>query len=208
MIKYILAFLLVLLLTLMQRNPSKAQSTNSLDSVENKIPKKDISPIAHKVLLQIKNNDFKKLSLIIHPKKGLRFEPYVEQNWCGISFSTKAFKKAYASSKKYIWGHYDGSGEPIRLSFGDYYKNFIYAKDYNVIAPKYYTTQSIPQKYSADAADIAKSDWVQNYPHGIVAYYYYPNPAQDMDWSAIGLVFEKLNNKWYLVAILRDAWRI
>lgn len=67
----------MLFLIIIQHNISKAQAITSLDSVVNKAPSKDIIPIAYKVLLQIKNKDFKKLSLIIHPKKGLRFEPYV-----------------------------------------------------------------------------------------------------------------------------------
>jgi len=211
MLKYIYTFFGMLFLIIIQHNISKAQATTSLDSVVNKAPSKDIIPITHKVLLQIKNKDFKKLSLIIHPKKGLRFEPYVEQNWCGLSFSSKEFKKAYSSSKKYTWGHYDGSGEPIRLSFRDYYKKFIYAKDYNLITPKYYTTQSVPQRYNSDSTSIAESDWVQSYPHGIVVYYSYPDPVYgygNNDWSTLGLVFEKLNSKWYLVAILRDVWQI
>lgn len=206
--KILFPITLILISCGIKYNIANAQNTRT-DSASYAIPPKELISIAQQTLLEIKNKDFKKLSSKIHPQKGIRFEPYFEQQFVGIHFSINQFKKVYAGHQKYLWGHYDGSGNPIRMSFSNYYKKFIYSKNYAAITPTYIKTKS-PELQLPHNFDGNDSDWATQYPNGIVVHYYYKStdPLNDMNWSALGLVFENYNNKWYLVAILRDVWQI
>ena len=172
----------------------------------------DVKTLARTVMTELKNKDFAKLATLIHPQKGLRFEPYSTPFFQGQLFTKQEFQKASTSSKKYTWGSYDGSGEPIELSFSDYYKKFVYNKDFLKLEPKYYPENF--KKYThngLEAYDPNDNDWDKNYPEASAAYYYWPDPEYGEgggDWASITLVFEKEKTVWYLVAIIHDQWQI
>src|SRR5690606_16683656 len=83
------------------------------------------------VLTAIKDFDMEKLAGAVHPDKGVRFSPYgyvdVENN---LVFTAEEVKNLASDTKTYLWGYYDGSGEPMTLSFADYHKKFIYDVDF------------------------------------------------------------------------------
>jgi len=159
------------------------------------------SQIAVKAL---KEKDMEKLSLLVHPVKGVLFSPYshIELDKHRV-FTKEQIKGLLESDEVYYWGEYDGSGEPIELTFKQYYEKFIYDHDF------------------ANAEKVAYNEILQSgntivnisdvYPNAKFIDYYFSgfNPGYDgMDWVSLRLVFEKYDGQWYLVCIAHGQWTI
>jgi len=159
-----------------------------------------ISVQAKKVLESIKNLDLNALAKVVHPKKGLRFSPYSMV----VPKEDKLFKadqinSLLKDSKKYEWGAYDDSAEPILLTFADYYKKFIYDRDY-AKAPKVGYNKKIGYGNTLNNS-------FEMYPNSIIVEYNFPG-SEGMDWSSLKLAFEEYKGQWYLVGIIHDCWTI
>ena len=82
------------------------------------------------IINSIKDKDFNKLSTFVHPSKGLRFSPYdyIDTETSKV-FTVEEVKGLGDDEQVYLWGHYDGTGDPIELNFNEYYERFIYDAD-------------------------------------------------------------------------------
>lgn len=166
--------------------------------------KKIINDRAIEVITAIKEYDMNKLSKTVHPDKGVRFTPYAfVDSSKNLVFSADEIKNMGENTKKYIWGSYDGSGEPIELTFSDYYKKFIYDADF------------INAKEIGYNKTLGKGNSINNsfdfYKNSIIVEYYFPgfDPQYNgIDWKSIRLVFEKMDDTWYIVGIIHDQWTI
>jgi len=45
-------------------------------------------------------------------------------------FTKDQLKNLMESEEVYIWGEYDGSGDPIKLTFAQYFDKFVYDHDF------------------------------------------------------------------------------
>lgn len=152
----------------------------------------------------IKSKDLTGLSALVHPEKGLRLTPYpyvdlkVDQ-----VFTAQAVAGLAGDATVYQWGNYDGSGEPIKLSFNDYYQRFIYDHEFagaQIIG----NNHAIGMGNTLDNAQKA-------YPAGKFVEFYFAGfdpQYEGMDWSSLKLVFEQQNGTWYLVGIVHGQWTI
>lgn len=156
------------------------------------------------VLKAIKNYDLEKLSDAVHPDKGVRFTPYtfvdVERD---LVFTAEEVKNLANDTKTYLWGYYDGSGDPMNLKFQEYYEKFIYDADFvNAEQTGYNKTLSYGNAIDNSAEVYKNSIIVEYYFSGIDPKY------EGMDWRSLKLVFEKKNDVWYLVGIIHGQWTI
>ncbi len=156
------------------------------------------------VLTAIKNYDIEKLADAIHPDKGVRFSPYgyvdIKND---LVFTAEELKKLATDSKPYLWGYYDGSGEPISLSFSDYHKKFIYDVDF-VNAEQVGYNKTLGHGNSLNNS-------FEVYKNSIIVEYYFSGfdpQYEGMDWRSLRLVFEKKDDIWYIVGIIHDQWTI
>lgn len=140
------------------------------------------------------------LARYIHPKKGVAFYPYPAADKPQKRTSWQ-LRRYFHDRKIYLWGSYDGTGDPIRLSNKDYFRKFIYddnfsqSKEINfsMIKPRGNTLNLLPQKY----------------PNAIFVEFYRPaRSSQGYDWKGLWLVWQKLGLQWYLIAIAHDEWTI
>ncbi len=156
------------------------------------------------ILTAIKNFDMEKLAAAVHPDKGVRFSPYgyveVDKD---LVFTADEVKNLANDSKTYLWGYYDGSGEPITLTFRDYYRRFIYDADFVNADQVGYNKQ------------LGHGNTINNsfevYKNSIIVEYHFPEidpKYEGMDWRSLRLVFEKKNDIWYLVGVIHDEWTI
>lgn len=152
----------------------------------------------------IKAKDMKSLSSYVHPTNGLRFSPYpyVDTKTDQV-FTAQQVAGLVQDTKEYLWGHYDGSGEPIKLSFNNYYDKFIYDVDF-----------ANPHMIGNNVA-IGKGNSIDNvkqaYPKGYFVEFYFTGfepQYEGMDWRSLKLVFEDVNGVWYLVGIIHGQWTI
>lgn len=176
-------------------------------NIENRDDEQNHSFIKDKsteVIKALKDRDMEKLSKLVHPEKGVRFSPYgYVDAGKDLVFTASDVSGLLSDSTIYTWGSYDGSGDPIELTFEDYYKRFIYDVDfanaehigYNEILGKGNTLENSAEVYK----------------DSVIVEYHFPGidpQYEGMDWRSLRIAFEKAENTWYLVGIIHDEWTI
>lgn len=175
-----------------------------LEKDTKELTKSMVEDYAKEAMAALKEKDMDKLSQLIHPEKGVRFSPYtyVEKDK-DLVFSADKVKNLMEDTKKYIWGVYDGIGEPIELTFSDYYKKFVYDADF-INAPQVGYNKAIGTGNTINNS-------FEFYKNSIIIEYHFPGielKYEGMDWRSLKLVFEKYQDKWYIVGIIHDQWTI
>jgi hypothetical protein len=156
------------------------------------------------VVRLIAAKDMKGLSGFVHPVKGMRFSPYayidIDKS---LLFTAEEAASLETSTGKYTWGYYDGSGEPIELSFTDYYDRFIY--DQNYASP-----QIIGNNIEIGSGN-TPNNITDVYPDGKFVEFHFTGfdpQFEGMDWRSLRIVFELYEGKWYIVAVVHGEWTI
>jgi len=158
---------------------------------------------AAEVIRALKDEDMISLSVYVHPEMGLRFSPYAFVKDTDQVFPPNKIAGLLTDNTVYNWGVYDGSGEPIDLSFPDYYAKFVYDVDF-AEAPQEALNHRLGVGNSIDNS-------LEFYPGSMIVEYYFPGfDAQyaGMDWRSVRLVFSEYNSTWVLVGIIHDQWTI
>lgn len=165
-----------------------------------------IAPQATAALTALRDRDWETLASLVHPDLGVRFSPYgnIKPVAGGDRVRTAAqVRLGFTDTAVYRWGHYDGTGDPIDLSFQGYFNRFVYNADF-VNAPVV--------KYNRIAG---RGNTLINlhevYPHGQFVEYHFPGfdpQFGGMDWQSLRLVFAEKSGNWYLVGIVHDQWTI
>jgi hypothetical protein len=158
---------------------------------------------AFEVVSALKSQDMAALANYVHPKQGLRFSPYAYVKDTYQLFPAGEVPGLMDDDSEYLWGNYDGSGEPINLTFAEYYTKFIYDVDF-ASTPQISLNHQLGTGNSIDNAE-------DYYPGAMVVEFHFPglDPQYDgMDWRSLRLVFTESNGTWYLVGIIHDQWTI
>ena len=165
---------------------------------------KIIKETADQVIQAICTKDAELLSGFVHPEKGLRFTPYtyvsVEKD---VVFHQEEIKDFFKDQKVYLWGHYDGTGEEIRLTPGDYYHKFIYSEDFA-------KAEKIGYNEVLSFGNMLENQF-EVYQDPIVVEYYFSGfdpKYEGMDWKSLRLVFEQAKSSWVLTGIIHNQWTI
>jgi hypothetical protein len=162
-----------------------------------------IAQRAQAAVQALRDKNWAALSAMGHPEKGVRFSQYGHVNAKDLVFPAEQLKTAYADKRLYEWGTFDGSGEPIQLSFADYYARFVYGADFAAAPQKGYN-QAIGRGNTIDNAR-------EFYPQAVIVEYHYPGfdpKYEGIDWQSLRLVFEQKGCDWYLVGVIHAQWTI
>lgn len=204
-------FLIVLLLVVIAGAiiPNYININKAPDKVQ---PIEDIQPVVRltavekrgeKILTALKNNDMEILSTYVHPIKGVRFSPYTNIKDSDLVFLPEMVKTGPALSRTFIWGAYDGYGEPIDLPFGQYFEKFVYDHDY------------LNAEKKSVNEPIGSGNMINNiaefFPNTTILEYHFSGfdpQYEGMDWASLKLVLEKYNDEWYLIGVVHDGWTI
>jgi hypothetical protein len=167
--------------------------------------KRIIAGRAQSVIRALKAGNIAKFSTFVHPQKGVRFSPYasvlLDQDRV---IQKNQLAQMWASAKRYRWGEYDGSGDPITLSFRKYHRRFIFDHDFSHAESVNYNPASMSQGNTPNTIQAV-------YPKSIAVGYHFSGfdpKVSGMDWSSLWLVFEQKGSNWYLVGIVHDEWTI
>lgn len=166
----------------------------------------DVEEQARKSVRVLKEKDMEQLADMAHPVKGIRFSPYgYVDTQSDLVFRAEQLKELITDKAVYEWGVYDGSGEPIQLTFAEYFAKFIYDADF-VQSHKTAVNREIGQ-------GTTRSNLTEVYPpdrHSFVEFHFEGLDPQfeGLDWKSLRLVFEKSNNGWHLVGIVHDQWTV
>lgn len=174
------------------------------DIIKPEAAKEIIKEIADKVINAISNKDAETISEYVHPEKGVRFTPYtyvsVEND---VVFNKEQMKNFFKDENTYLWGYYDGIGEEIRLTPGEYFEKFIYTADF-VNAEKVGYNEVL-------SSGNAIENQFEVYDNAIVVEYYFSGfkpEYEGMDWQSLRLVFQEHEGSWKLVGIIHNQWTI
>lgn len=163
-----------------------------------------IADQAAQIQRALHDHDMRALSVFVDPQKGVRFSPYVfvdPQN--DVVMFPPELRSAMADQRDRLWGTYDGSGEPIRLSFAEYYRRFVYDRDFSTAAEIRYNVDMERGNTTSNIREI--------YPGAIVVEYFLPGgitEQTELNWVSLLLVFQSSTYRWYLVGIVHDEWTI
>ena len=164
-----------------------------------------IASRARQVILALRAGNIPKFTTFVHPEKGVRFSPYASV----LPDEDRVLKRNqlsqfWASNKRYLWGSYDGSGDPIRVTFRKYYRQFIFDHDYTRAKDVAYNPENMSHGNTPNNIRAI-------YPESIAVEYHFSGfdeKVSGMDWVSLWLVFEKRGSVWFLVGIVHDEWTI
>ncbi|GHW03006.1 hypothetical protein AGMMS50249_7920 [candidate division SR1 bacterium] len=105
---------------------------------------------------------------------------------------------------EYLRGYGDGNGEPMKLTFNDYYNQFIRDADY-LTAPEIFQGTEVATRGNTimQLADL--------FPGSEIIEYHIPGTIEGFDGidrKSLYLVFVQENGSWELKAIAHGAWTI
>ncbi len=158
---------------------------------------------AKEILTALKNKNAVSFSNFVHPTSGVRFSPYVNVKATDQVFQPAQIAGLFANNQIINWGISDGSGEPINLTFSDYFTKFIYNKDF--LASQNITVGQTPQRGNMI------NNIAQFYPGTSIVEFHIPgtDPQYDgMDWGSLYIILKQSGDAWYLMGVVHDQWTI
>jgi hypothetical protein len=190
-----------------QKEVEQKDTTNEEDNLDRQDDIAiDSSPtkVAEEVVQALKVKDMQTLSHYVHPTDGIRFSPYgyidVENHQV---LSSDQVAGLLNDTTVYIWGHFDGSGQPIEMTFEEYSARFVYDQDY-AEAEQVSVNKRLGHGNTIDnTSDV--------YPHATTTEYHFTgfDPQFDgMDWKSLRIVLVKEEDQWFVVGIIHDEWTI
>lgn len=159
-----------------------------------------IAPTAKQAIEALKNRDMVQLASMAHPEKGVLFSPYGFMGEDKVILKAEQLSGALTDPTVRHWGSFDGTGDPIDLTFAAYFERFVYSHDF-AAAPQISYNQPIKEIYHAEEFE----------PSSIMVEYHFPGfdpKYEGLDWQSLRLVFEQQGQTWYLVGILHSQWTI
>lgn len=162
--------------------------------------------LTSQVLSAFKNRNYDSIILFIHPDKGTRFSPYGYIDTALDKIISADWIREQAGKKKQdklLWGEYDGSGDPIRMTFNEYVKEFVY--DAEFLSPQSSKVNGFIGGGNSQNNLLSVyegCDFTESHFSGF-------DPKFDgMDWKSLRLVFKLINGKYYLAGVVHDEWTI
>jgi hypothetical protein len=134
----------------------------------------------------------------------VRFTPYdYVDSQADLVFTATQVAGLAQDNTVYLWGSFDGSGNPINQIYSDYHQSFVYDEDF--LNPHMIGINTkIGMGNSLNNVDTA-------YPNGEFIEFHFTgfDPQYGgMDWRSLKLVFEDVSGSWYLVGIIHGQWTI
>lgn len=158
---------------------------------------------AQSIIAALKEKDEETLVSFIHPVKGVLFSPYAHIDSANVLTFQAEDLPTLNDQTVYQWGSYDGSGEPIGLTYGEYYDKFIYDRDFA-------NAESVNVN-----AFVGKGNTLVNitdvFPESTTVEYHFSGfdpQYEGMDWESLILVLEQEGAAWYVSAIVHSSWTI
>lgn len=164
-------------------------------------PETVVRTLADQAVLALKEQNMQALSKLVSPAGGVRFSPYSFVREEDQTFIAAELAGMMDEPEQLSWGAYDGSGEPINLSFADYLAEFVYDVDF-ASAPQVSINEPLGKGNTINNA-------AEFYPGAMIVEYHFTGideQAQGMDWRSLRLVFQDYMGRWVLVGIIHDEW--
>jgi hypothetical protein len=159
--------------------------------------------VVSRALDALQRRDVEQLAALAHPSTGIRFTPYTRVDTVrDRRFTAAELRAQWNRPDSLLWGEFDGSGDPMRMTMAQYFNRFVADTDF-AKAPR----------VARDSAPMGVGNSIYNLPevyrgativeHNI--------PGTDpryggMDWRSLWLVFERVGAAWHLVGVVHGSW--
>ncbi len=160
-----------------------------------------LEKIAEIVVQALAIRDLATVAQFVHPEAGIRFSPYTYVKEDSPVFSPDNLLGLVGSTAVYLWGDFDGSGEPIEMTFDEYFDRFLFSADF-----------SNPEVMAVNE-QIGLGNTINNiaefFPGSTFIEYHFSGFEEEysgMDWVSLRLVFVQESGQWYLVGLVNDRW--
>ena len=158
---------------------------------------------AQEVINALADKDLETVANFVHPEQGIRFSPYTYVDESHLVFTPAELPGLVGSQEVFLWGAYDGTGDPIELTFDAYYDRFLYSADFanpeamavNEVLGSGNSLNNIADFYTG-------SSFVEYHFSG------FDEDYGGMDWVSLRLVFIQEDGTWFLVGLVNDQWTI
>lgn len=164
----------------------------------------DMTQYAYTILGYIKTNDFEALSQVVHPEYCVMFSPYATiataSNKCFTPMQVAGFAE---DVNRYVWGKYDGTGNPIELTPVNYVKEFVFDKDFTLATEIGINTVIKSGNSLENINDV--------FPNVQFVEFHIPGTdieTDGLDWKSLRLGFEDYNGQLMLTVIVHSEWTV
>jgi hypothetical protein len=152
----------------------------------------------------LKEKNLAGLSRLVHPEKGVVFHPFGHIDpQTAVTLMPEEIKELFKSRRVMIWGHEDGTGDPIEMTFQEYYEEYLFEINY------------LEAPVASFNKRAGKGNSINNigqiFPNAVFAEYHFPGfdeQYKGMDWLSLRVVVEQYNGLFYIVALVNDRWTI
>ncbi|MCD8051486.1 MAG: hypothetical protein LUE89_07400 [Clostridiales bacterium] len=150
------------------------------------------------VLDALNSQDCAALSDWADPEVGVTFTPYSTVDFStDVTITAKELKKADSETTSYVWGVSLGDGEPMKMTVTEFLSDFLWDADYTA-CPSFGVDTVL---YTGNAQE----NVTEAYPDCRFVDCYLPGQGDDnLDWSALKLVFLWRDDGWYLRGIIHS----
>lgn len=163
-----------------------------------------IVEVAERAREALAARDFDALAGLVHPARGLRFSPYGYVDTTEhVVLPPAAVASLPSDTTTRLWGHYDGTGEPIRLRFDAYYDEFVYDAAFGE------GRRGAPGERIGQGNSLNNIGEVFGSEATFVEYHVPGSEEYDgMDWNSLRLVVAPYQGRPRLVGVVHDQWTI
>jgi len=179
--------------------PAADSATAASDTI---VTNDELIQQAKTVFQYFKEKNYTALAELCAPE-GVRFSPYafidVKKD---VVLKPEQISEAGKSKQKFLWGQFDGSGEPISFTIKEYFSRFVQDVDFltnSVISIDEClgggnTTNNIRDAYKGQR-------FVSFYISGT-------EENANLDWKAIRIVFRVEKGQLLLIGVVHDEWTV
>lgn len=162
----------------------------------------DLQDMAKQLVLSLQNKEWDTLAAVVHPEFGLVFSPYPTVNLSTARCFTGSQIKTFQRDRElYIWGVYDGTGEPIELNVNDYLARFVSDAEF---------LSGTVAVNAVQHAGNALENLETVFEGARYVDFYVPDLAEEngMGWKSLHLVFEEYEGLLYLSAVIHSEYTV
>lgn len=152
-------------------------------------------------LIALRDKEIGDFAQFVHPEKGVRFVPFTYIDEENPAFAPNIVDNLFEDDNVYFWGTSAGSGEPINLTFADYYETFVYDVDYLFCDRVGYDRNVLLGNNIDNSQEV--------YPDSHIVEFHFDGFNPDfggMDFRTLRLVLEEYNGTPLVVAVVHNVW--
>jgi hypothetical protein len=166
-------------------------------------PAPDASTVAREVVAALQRRDIDSLARLAHPTKGIRFTPYTRVDpVTDRRFTPAQMTAQWPKPDSLLWGSFDGTGDPMRLSFRQYFDKFVY--DFDAVRAPRVARDSAPMGIGNSIYNLPEA-----YPGATIIEFNSPGTDPQyggMDWRSLWIVLERVGEEHRVVGIVHGSW--